>query len=135
VSVDEQKTTAIAMKSEFIKRLEEVLQSASDRLFPAEIGEKVCLDSRSSDGDTALHVFIWSNETANSIFLIENGIDINAVGDMGETPLHAALHQKNMAVIKALLNANARTDIRSEFGKTAKDLAKEKGISLEKGKY
>ena len=123
------------MKSESIKRLEEVLQSASDRLFPAEIGEKkVCLDSRSSDGDTALHAFIWSNETENSIFLIENGIDINAVGDMGETPLHAALHQKNMAVIKALLNANARTDISSEFGKTAKDLTKEKGISLEKGK-
>ena len=45
MSVDEQKTTAIAMKSEFIKRLEEVLQSASDRLFPAEIGEKVCLET------------------------------------------------------------------------------------------
>ena len=66
------------------------------------------------------------------MFLIENGVDINAVGDMGETPLHAALHQNNIPVIKALLNANARTDIVSEFGKTAMDLAKEKGLALEK---
>lgn len=69
------------------KKLEEVLQLASDRLFPADIGEaKVYLDSRDSDGDNALHVFIWGNETENALFLIQNGIDINAVGDMGETP-------------------------------------------------
>ncbi|MCF8130830.1 MAG: ankyrin repeat domain-containing protein [Deltaproteobacteria bacterium] len=124
------------MKSEPIKNLEEVLQSSSERLFPAEMGEKkVYLDSKGSDGDTALHVFIWSNETEKAIFLIENGADINAIGDMGETPLHAALHRKNMAVIKALLNAHARTDISSEFGKTARDMALEKGIILERGKY
>ena len=115
------------------KKLQEVLQSASDRLFPAEMGEaKVCLDSTDRDGDNALHVFIWGNETENALFLIENGVDINAVGDMGETPLHAALHQNNIPVIKALLNADARTDIVSEFGKTAMDLAKEKGLTLEK---
>ena len=121
------------MKSQAEKKLEEVLQSASDRLFPAEIGEaKVCLDSRDRDGDNALHVFIWGNETKSALFLIESGIDINAVGDMGETPLHAAIHKKNMAVIKALLNANTRTNIVSEFGKTALDLAMEKGIDLQK---
>ena len=115
------------------KEIEEVLQSASDRLFPAEIGEaKVYLDSRGCDGDNALHVFIWGDETEDALFLIENGIDINAVGDMGETPLHAAIHQHNTAVIKALLNANARTDIVSEFGKTAIDLAQEEGIKLDK---
>ena len=116
--------------------LEAVLKSASDRLFPAEGGErKVYLDSRSSDGDTALHVFIWANETENAVFLIKSGIDINAIGDMGETPLHAAVHQKNMAVIKALLHADARTDIRSEFGKTARDLANEKGVRLQEDEY
>ena len=72
------------------------------------------------------------NETENALFLIDNGIDIDAVGEMGETALHAALHQNNKAVIKALLNANARTDIVSEFGKTAADLAREKEIDLKK---
>ena len=121
------------MKAKSKRKLDEVLQSAADRLFPAEIGEaKVYLDSRGCDGDNALHVFIWGNETENALFLIENGIDINAIGDMGETPLHAAIHKNNMAVIKALLNANTRTNIVSEFGKTALDLAMEKGINLQK---
>ena len=119
------------MNAKFNKILEEILQLASDRLFPAENGEaKVHLDSRNSDGDNALHVFIWSNDTENALFLIENGIDINAVGDMGETPLHAAIRQNNMAIIKALLKANARIDIKSEFGKTSLDLAKEKDINI-----
>ena len=120
------------LKNKATRKLEEVLQSASDRLFPAEAGKrKVYLDSRSSDGDTALHVFIWANETKKAVFLIENEINIDAIGDMGETPLHAALHQKNITVIKALLHANTRTDIKPDFGKTAKDLAQENGISLE----
>ena len=121
------------MKDKSRRKLEEVLQSASARLFPAEAGEAtVNLDSRSCNGDTPLHVFIWGNETENALFLIDNGIDINAVGEMGETALHVALHQNNKAVIKALLNANARTNIVSEFGKTATDLAREKGIDLER---
>ncbi|MBN2858140.1 MAG: ankyrin repeat domain-containing protein [Candidatus Delongbacteria bacterium] len=110
-------------------KLEEILQSASDRLFPADTGDaKVYLDSRSSLGDNALHVFIWGNETEKALLLIENGIDINAVGENGETPLHAAFHQNNRTVIEALLKANARTDIVSEYGQTAKDLAKAKGV-------
>ncbi|MDY6903772.1 MAG: ankyrin repeat domain-containing protein [Thermodesulfobacteriota bacterium] len=113
------------------KTIEAVLASASDRLFPEAGGEaRVTLDSRSPDGDSALHVFIWGNETENALFLIKSGIDINVAGDMGETPLHAALHQHNSAVIKALLDAGARTDIVSEFGKTAVDLAKEQSIDL-----
>jgi len=95
------------MKDHSLEKPEEALHSASDRLFPAEIGKrKVHLDSSSSDGDTALHVFIWGNETENSILLIENGIDINAADDMGETPLHAALHQNNIAVERVLLQFN-----------------------------
>jgi uncharacterized protein len=123
------------MKDKSRKSLEEVLQTASDRLFPAEIGEvKVNLDSRNGDGDTPLHIFIWGNETENALLLIENGIDINAIGDMGETALHVALHQNNEVVMRALMNANAKTDIVSEFGKTAVDMAKDKGIHLYKNK-
>ena len=52
------------MEGQSNKKIEEVLQSASDRLFPAEIGKaKIYLDSRDCDGDNALHVFIWGNET------------------------------------------------------------------------
>ena len=113
------------------RTLYDVLQSTSDNLFPAELGEAtVYIDSTDCDGDTPLHVLIWREDTDGALLLIQNGAPINAVGDMGETPLHAAITKKNMKVIDALLKAGARADIVSEFGKTAFDRSKEEGISL-----
>lgn len=113
------------------RTLYEVLQSTSDCLFPAELGEApVYIDSTDCDGDTPLHVLIWRGDTAGALLLIENGAPINAVGDMGETPLHAAITRSNMKVIAALVKSGARTDIVSEFGKTALERAAEEGITL-----
>lgn len=36
--------------------------------------------------------------------------------DMGATPLHVAIAQQNLDMIRSLLQAGARDDIRSEFG-------------------
>ena len=58
-------------------------------------------------------------------------IDGNKIGDMSETPLHIAVRKGNSPVAKALLNAGAKTDIISEFGKSAKDLAEESSINME----
>ena len=113
------------------RTLNEVLQSTSDCLYPAEIGEaKVDIESTDCDGDTPLHVLIWRGDTAGALKLIENGAPIDAVGDMGETPLHAAISKKDMKVIDALIKAGAKTDIVSEFGKTALDRASDEGITL-----
>lgn len=114
------------------RTIDEVLQSTSDSLFPAQLGEtKVCIDSADCDGDTPLHVLIWREDTAGALLLIENGAPIDAVGDMGETPLHVALSKNNGKVINALLKAGARTDIVSEFGETALDKAAKHGIHVE----
>ena len=119
------------MKSTATGILEAVLQSASDRLYPDKMGEAiVSMDSRDCDGDTALHVFIWADETENAILLIENGADVNAVGDMGETPLHVAVRKQNIQVIRALLAAGAKTYIVSEFNQTALDLAAARSIKI-----
>lgn len=113
------------------RTLEEILQSTSDTLFPAELGEaQVEIDSTGCDEDTPLHVLIWRNDTESAIALITNGAPINAVGDMGETPLHIALRKENKAIIKALLNAGAKVNILSEFGKTSIDIVKAKNIQL-----
>jgi len=73
---------------------------------------------------------IWNENTYGALLLIENGADVNAVGDMGQTPLHVAVGKENRAVIDALLKAGAKLDVISEFGKTALDEAQEKGIKL-----
>jgi len=100
------------------RTLYNVLQSTSDCLYPADLGEKeVSIDDVNCDGDTALHVLIWRGDTQGALLLINNGANVNAVGDMGETPLHVAVSNNNQVIIKALLSAGASTDIVSEFGK------------------
>lgn len=115
------------------KNLEEVLQSVSDVLFPAELGKKlVKIDSRDMTGDTPLHVLIWSKDRYGVNLLIEAGADINAVGDRGEPPLHIAFRQKDISIIESLLRAGAKTYITSLFGETAVQIAARVGGPVEK---
>lgn len=110
------------------RSLEEVLQSTSDALFPAEVGErKVGVTSKDADGDTPLHVVARRGDRHAVGLLIEAGADVNAIGDMGETPLHVAIAQGDEEIIYLLLSGGARTDIRSEFGQTAVEKAETKG--------
>jgi ankyrin repeat protein len=113
--------------------LVQVLQSVSDVLFPAEIGEaKVEINSRDSEGDTPLHVMMWRRDHYGSELLIKAGADINAIGDMGQTPLHVAVSQADPFLIELLLRYGARDDIKSEFGETAREAAMKKGKEIKK---
>ena len=113
------------------RTLDEILQSTSDVLFPAELGDRqVTLDSSDSDGDTPLHVLVRRKDRYAVDVLIAAGVDVNAVGDMGETPLHVAVAQEDEAIIRSLLRAGARTVIRSEFNQTAAERAKETGGAI-----
>lgn len=78
-----------------------------------------------------MHVLIWRGDTEGALLLLNNGAPVNAVGDMGETPLHVAISKKDTRLIEALLNAGARADIVSEFGETAKQKAAREGVSIE----
>jgi len=110
------------------RTLQQVLASVSDVLFPAEIGEAPFrLDSRSADGDTALHVMMWRQDYEGARLLIEAGADVDAVGDMGETPLHVAVMQQDPKMISLLLDHGARDDVISEFGATAGQAAESRG--------
>lgn len=53
------------------------------------------------------------------------GIDIDAQTDMGLTALMIALAQEQNAVVKKLLDAGARTDLKDKHGKTALDIARD----------
>jgi ankyrin repeat protein len=115
------------------RTLDEVLQSTSESLFPADLGTaKVKIDSTDCDGDTPLHVLIWRGDTHGAILLITSGAPIDAIGDMGETPLHVAISKNNRRVISALIGAGAKTDIASEFGETAMEKAGKLGIRIKR---
>jgi uncharacterized protein len=113
------------------RTLKEVLQSTSDVLFPADLGEKcIEIDSHDLDGDTPLHVMAWRDDLEGVEMLIRAGANVNAVGDMGETPLHVAISKQNPAMVQALLKAGARDDIRSEFGMTPREKALREGPAM-----
>ena len=115
------------------RTLEAVLQSTSETLFPAGMGkQEVKVESTDSDGDTALHVIAGRNDALGVELLIEAGAKIDAIGDMGETPLHSALRNNALKSMEVLLFNQARTDIKSEFGASARGIAKEKGGQVEK---
>jgi len=83
------------------RSLAEVLQSTSDVLFPDEMGERVvAVDSRDVCGDTPLHVMTWRSDRHAVKLLIEAGADIDAIGDMSETPLHIATRKGDEEIWK-----------------------------------
>lgn len=52
---------------------------------------------------------------------------VNFVSSKGDTPLGAAAHNGNMEVVKFLIKSGASADYKNEEGKSAMDIAKEKG--------
>lgn len=54
---------------------------------------------------------------------IEEGGDINASSDGGYTALHGAVENDHIEVVRMLLAAGARTDLRLDSGETPLDFA------------
>ena len=49
--------------------------------------------SRAANGDTPLHAAIWAGDDEAARALIDAGADVNAMGEDGYTPFHAAIAQ------------------------------------------
>jgi ankyrin repeat protein len=61
--------------------------------------------------------------------LVAGGADVNAIGDMGSTPLHEAVETGHTAAVKFLVEHGSRTDVRNAFGRTPLDIAEIDGHS------
>lgn len=84
------------------------------------------LSTAQKDGNTLYHLAIAKNDVAVLKQLSTLGIDINAKNNEGLTALHkAAMLSKNDALMKYLVEAGAKKDIKTSFDETAYDLAKE----------
>jgi ankyrin repeat protein len=59
------------------------------------------------EGENALHIAVIRNDHEIAQELIELGIEINARGDLGHTPLHEAASMSDLSMIKLLVEAGA----------------------------
>jgi len=59
--------------------------------------------------------------------LLEAGADPNARQERGFVPLHDAAMNGNTALVELLLKHGARADAKTDDGKTARDMATERG--------
>jgi len=69
---------------------------------------------RAPDDDTCLHIAAHRGDVRAVQLLLKAGANVNAIGDMGYTPLHYAASRE---VALALVSAGANPNIADEFGK------------------
>jgi ankyrin repeat protein len=109
-------------RDELTKRLQrefrdQINYTADDPLAPIDP-----LTYRNPEEDNCLHMAaIRGNEEAVRL-LLDAGLDINSIGDMGNTPLHYAFNFKHLGVVRLLITRGARRDIANEFARKPGEL-------------
>ena len=85
----------------------------------------VDINSKNSEGNTALHQSIFANRIDNAKALLELGAYINAKNNEGFTPLLLAISFDNVSFVRLFINKGADIKQKNEFGKDAWNIAKE----------
>lgn len=67
-------------------------------------------------GEYPIHIAAWKGDPEDVLWLLENGANINQLGDFSMTPLHYAYMAKNHRVIEVLISSGANRFARCDRG-------------------
>jgi ankyrin repeat protein len=97
--------------------------------FNRFIERGVEVNAFNSFGETPLHQAVFNRSLKNVIgdLLVKAGADPNLASGANETPLHYAVRMGREDVVKFLVGAGAKMDIKNKEGKTAFDVAIDEG--------
>jgi ankyrin repeat protein len=73
---------------------------------------------RAPDGDRLIHIAALRGDADTVELLLAAGEDINAAGDMGDTPAHYAAMGEHPQLFDFLLRRGADQSVTNEFGMT-----------------
>ena len=100
-----------------------LLQNAYRDLLNYEGAESTApidpMSYRTSDGDHLIHIAALRGDLETVEVLLAAGEDVNAVGDMGNTPAHYAAMGKCRELFDLLLQRGADSNLENEFGISA----------------
>ena len=103
---------------EFIKAAK---KGELDKLKALLESDKTLLETRDTDGSTALHCATWKGNRQCIVFLLKAGADVHAHNSndhWGTTPLHAAAHANQTTIVQLLIDAGAAVNAKDMHGKT-----------------
>lgn len=72
----------------------------------------------SPEGDTCLHIAVWRRDPEAIDMLCRAGIDVNAIGDMGQSALGIAAELGDAEICRLLLANGASTSVVDELSRT-----------------
>ena len=74
-------------------------------------------------GDSLLHIAAQLGDLNTVKLLVRAGLKIDALGEMGFTPLHYAYQRKHVDIVAFLLKNGASQELMNYFGKVPGDYA------------
>lgn len=80
-------------------------------------------NQKSNFGDYPIHIASVRGNIDEIKILLDNGADINTIGEHGYTALHNAVEQGHIQMVEFLLHQGANTHIKNNIHLTAKALA------------
>lgn len=93
--------------------------------------DKKLLNYTDTNGNTILHLAVM--ESYDNFKKVLSGVEcsgaqcINTQNKTGDTPLHAAIRNNSLKMVRDLIEAGAKTNIRNKAGLDALELAKKEG--------
>lgn len=87
------------------------------------LNRNVDASARDEVGYTAMHYAARQNQLGCAEMLIRFGADLNATTPGGATPIMRAAYAGHLDMVKLLLNAGARVDLRDSDGHNGKNVS------------
>ncbi len=79
----------------------------------------------SLDQDTPIHWACYKGILEDVKSMVKTDIDVNVIGDIGNTPLHQAASKNHYEIVKFLLNSGADPKVKNIYGDLAEDCVSE----------
>ncbi|HEY6370814.1 MAG TPA: ankyrin repeat domain-containing protein [Candidatus Sulfotelmatobacter sp.] len=106
---------------------EEVLRRYNDESLPDFCDPLTDVNQVGTFGNRPTRLACYRGNMNDIVALVEGGADVNAIGDMGSTPLHEAVEQAHAGAEKFLLDRGAKRDVLKSSDKHGSILPKKRG--------